>query len=403
MIKVAARIFDVYDDEHGEIARQLPEELHAVKVAEHDEVMDLPDRCFALVMKTADGAVRRRLPVHDSDSLKISQAYFERTRQGLPEEVVRVVEGKFAAAQRVLDGSEDREAYNKVAYIDLGSLTPAAEVRFPDKAYGLVLEGRNHFPLHDEVLVKQAVSRFPFTIEDLESHERWQYARNIEKRANQLGVEVPSNSPINLYTAPEPNLQSLKRAIEYRKEAAAGRSDVHTTLLDQLAAAAGCELGRGDIESDASFAWRQAKHAERRKISVEHIVTVLQNFDKLAGFGDYHYMRGMPDPFAAVFTKTGSPSSGFLVDGVDLSKVDPAQLADRFDDQFVQEFTENPVAVYKSLPDPVRSVIRTFAEQNMGQPTRGRTHQEPPSTVGSAGGPMNRLNPSYVNGITLGD
>ena len=403
MIKVAARIFDVYDDEHGEIARMLPEELHSVKVAERDAVEALPDRCFALVMKTADGAVRRRFPVHDADSLKLSQAYFEHTRQGLPESVVDVVVAKFATAEQVLAGEGSREDYNKVAYVDLSQLSPAATVKYAEKAYGLTLDGRNHFPLHDEGLVKLAIERFPFTIEGLEPEQRFQYARAIEKRASVLGLEVPSDSPVNLYTNDEPNLFSLRRAIEQRKQAVASRGDVHTEVLDQLATAAGCHLVRGDIESAASFTWREAKLAGVRKISEEHIITVLQNFDKLAGFTNYHYLRGLADPFAAVFTKTGAPSTGFLVDGVDLSKVDPAQLADRFDDQFVQEFQENPVAVYKSLPDPVRSVIRSMAESNMGQPSRGRTRQEPPSTVGSAGDPMHRLNPAYVNGSALSD
>lgn len=403
MIKVAARLFDVYDDEHGEIARALPEELHSVKVAERDTVEALPDRCFALVMKTADGAIRRRFPVHDADALKLSQAYFAQTRTGLPAAITEIVEAKFAAAAAVLSGTGDRGDYNKVAYVDLGQLMPATDVKYAEKAYGLTLDGRNHFPLHDEGLIKQAVARFPFTIEGLEPEQRFQYARAIEKRATILGIEIPGDSPVNLYTNPEPNLFALRRAIEQRKQAVASRPDVHTEVLDQLATAAGCHLVRGDIETPASFTWREAKLAGIRKISEAHIVTVLQNFDKLAGFTNWHYLRGLADPFAAVFTKTGAPATGFLVDGVDLSKVDPAQLADRFDDHFVSEFQENPVAVYKSLPDPVRSVIRSMAESNMGQPSRGRTRQEPPSTVGSAGDPMHRLNPAYVNGSALSE
>ena len=410
MIKIAARTLDIYDDDEHKIARRLPAELHQLHVAARDEVEELPDRCFGLVMKTAQG-LRRRFPLHTEDSLKLSQAYFHQVRDELPLEIQETVEQKLAAVTEWFEADEDardemREAYNKVAYVDLTTLEPPRKVAHSEKAWGLTLEGKNHFPLHDETLVKTAIARFPFTREGLAPEQAFLYARNIEKRAQNLGVEAPLDSAINLYTNPGLNTHYLSVALEQRKVAAASLG-IDTTVLDQVAVLAGCDLEPGALERTASFQSRQIKQAQAQKIDPERIVGVLQTFDKLAGFGRRDYLRGMADPFAACFKLAAYPSDGAVVDGVDLSKVDPNALAERFDEDFVQEFMENPATVYKSLPSPVRSVIRGMAEEGMGAPAHRSSNTSSgdsgSGSVGSAGDPLHRLNPVYANGNVLID
>lgn len=403
MIKIAARTLDIYDDDACSIARGLPEEYHSLKIAEREEVEALPDRCFGLVMKTANG-VRRRFPLHTEDSLKLSEAYFLQVRDSLPPEAASVCEDKIAEvkawfASDPVDREKLSHAYNGVAYVDLTSLQPAKRASYADFSWGLTINGRNHFPLHDETLVKTAVSRFPFTREGLAPEQAFLYARSIQKRAEALGVDIPDTSAVNLYTSPGLNLSSLAVAIDQRKEASAA-AGVDTEVLDQLAFLAGCYQEQGSLEREASHLSRQIKQASIQKLDTERIVGILQTFDKLAGFGRQQYLRGMFDPFAACFKLAAYPSTGTLVDGVDLAVVDPQELASRFDDDFVKEFLENPVAVYKSLPDPVKSVIRGLAESSMGQSPSGRQRQDSASTsVGSTGDPLYRLDPTYVSGI----
>ena len=310
MIKVASLVLDIYDDERCEIARDLPSDYHQIKVADHDEIAALPDRCFALVMKTASGELRRRFPIHTEDALKLSEAYFERTKDQLPREAVIMAMAKFAAAK-------DGAAYNDVAYVDLTKIAEARPAEpFPERFYGLALGNANHYPLHDEVLVKRAMARFPFTTEGMAPEHQFLYARNIEKRAGQLGVEVPADSRIHLYTNPALNLEALKEAIDQRKHAAAGSTSVE--VLDQLAQAAGCRLDQGELEHPDSFALRNAKIAKVWKLEPAQIIATLQQFDKTAGYGAYEYARGMLDPFAACYKRASfAGSNSMLVDGVD--------------------------------------------------------------------------------------
>ena len=391
MLKVAAKVIDVYDDETGEVAKRLPEEYHSLKVAERSEIETLPDSKFALVMKTADGVLRRRLPVHTADALKLSQAYFNLVKDCLPEEVAKVAEHKLAHPEDV-----------EVAYVDISTMSPRMEkVAFLEQHWGLTIEGKDCFPLHDEVLVKTAVARFPFTVNDLNPEERFLYARNIAKRASALKVEIASDSSINQYTSDTLNLEALKDAIEQRKQAVAS-TGIGTEVLDQLFMAAGCRPEQGAIETDDSFNLRRGKVASIRKLPVENIIAVLQHFDKLANLNSYHYLRGLADPFAACFKKAEfNPGEGIFVDGVDLSKLSPEMLADRFDQSFISSFAENPIQVYKSLPDPIKAILRELAENaSRGVPAKPET----PNNSGNVhtplygGDPEERLNPALANG-----
>ncbi len=388
MVKVSGRILDIYDDETGEIARKLPEDMQTTKVAELDEIEALPDRAFALVMKTAGGMLRRRFPLHDDDAIKLSQAYFNQVKSELHPTLVKVAEEKFADPKST-----------KVAYVDITKLDPhEKKVAFTEQHWGLTIGGRDCFPLHNDQLVKMAVARFPFTMSDLHPEERYLYAQNICKRASACKVQIPTSSPINLYSSDSLNKEALKLAIQQRKTAVG--ASVGTEILDQLMIAAGCALDRGDIESQESFNLRQEKQAALRTLPTDRVIGILQQFDKFANLNARYYLKGMLDPFAACFKKADCDGNSMFVDGVDLSKLDPKMLAGHFEPQFVQEFAENPVQVYKSLPDPVKSVVRQIAEKGMDTNTaEAAATTTPAPIVGSGGDPSERLNPTTTNGL----
>jgi hypothetical protein len=391
MLKLASRIYDIYDDSSAEIASQLGAEYASLKIASADEIDALSDTQFGLVLKTSGGAVRRRYALHDADSLKLSRAYFDKVKSTLPEEIVICVEAKLASA-------EAGEEQTKVAYVDGTALVAGKEkVAFAEKHWGLTIDGRNMFPLHDADLVKTAESRFRGSIEWLEPEEAFLYARNIAKRAAALGVAIPLDSHINLYTGDTVNLAALKTALDdrYRIMKAAGQS---IDILDQLAVAAGCEIDRGSIESQDSYA-RRCKIANRMAtegISTDpaQIIRILQNVDKMAGFGRNEYLRGMLDPFAACFKlDTFTKRAALIVDGIDLSCVTPDALAQKFDPEFCGQFAQQPVNAYNSLPDPMKGVLRGIACPQ--QPTPAATPAD--TTATGQSDPMQQLDPSYVN------
>ena len=391
MIKIASLVLDVYDDEQCKIARRLPPDLQELSVAGEEEVAELPDRLFGLVLKTASG-VRRKFPLHTDDAIKLSEAYLDHVEDLLPRDAVVMARAKIAAAK-------DGEAYNDVAYVNLEQVQPK-KAEFTDRFYGLTVGDRSFFPLHDEALVKRAVARFPFTTDGMDPAQQFRYARNIEKRASQLGVDIPGDSGIHRYTNDELNLSALREGIEQRKSAA-HRAGLGTEVLDQLALASGVRIDPGELQHPDSHALLREKQAGIFKLAADQIVSTLMQFDRAAGVTQSDYARGLLDPFASCFKRASYlGSNSTLVDGVDLSKVDPAELRDKFDDDFVREFSANPVGVYRSLPDPVKSVVRSMAESQMGQPTSSRRLRPEEDAVGSGGDPLARLGPTFVNGST---
>lgn len=399
--KVSSLVLDLYDDEKGTVARAFPPELHTCKVAALDAVRGLPNRDFALVMKTASG-LQRRYPIHDLDNLKISQAYFAKAKDFLPAEAVQAAEAKFASRQRLLAvegelSAEDFLEFNKIAYVDITATLPTTKKAFTERAWGLTVDGKDYFPLHDAELVKTAIARFPFSAVNLEPVQKFAYARNIAKRASALEVGLPDSSPINLYTGNDVNATSLRIAIDQRKEAAR-RADISTEVLDQLAEAAGLPADAGDLESQVSIDFRAAKLAGRQALAVDRIVTILSTFDKTAGITAHDYRRGLLDPFAACFKAAGF-SGSMLIDGVDLSRVNPEKLAEHFDAEFIREFVENPIQVYQALPSPVKQAVRDMAMDGMGSsPTLGFNPHPEASSITSSGDPTEQLAYTYSNG-----
>lgn len=388
MIKLSALVLDIYDDETGAIATALPPDMHQVKVADADLVQDLPDHQFGLVFRTASGDLRRRFPLHDADALKLSEAYFTRTGSVLPPEVQTQVAKKFAAVK-----ADPHDT--SVVVVDMAKTAAAvSEEIFPDRVYGLVLGDQHKFPLHTPELTKVAITRFPFTTETMEPAHRFLYARNIEKRASQLKVEIPCSSEIWNYTGTVLNKDSLKLALDQRRTKLASVG-ARTDIIDQLELAAGITPYPGEMEHPDSVQLRQAKAASVPQVPVEQVLTVLCQIDKITG---ETYSRHYMDPFAACFKAAAYPTASASVDGVDLGAIPAEALAKQFDESFVKEFLADPVRVYMSLPTPVQAVLRKMAGGNTTPSTSLRS-------PGGSGEPMTRLNPDFMaqgGGLSLG-
>jgi hypothetical protein len=377
-VKISAAILDIYDDHQGVIARSLPPELHTCKVASVDEVVNLPDHMFGLVAKTADGVLRRRFPLHDEPTRKLSAAYFTHTKHFLPEDAQMFAERKISAA---LEG----RLHKDVAYVDLAkSRTKVADTS--ERIYGLVVNGRNLFPLHSPLLVKTALERFRSSVETLEPIQRWEYARNLEKRAAALGVDT-AGSAIEAYTGDSLNYTTLSKAINQRKAASHGRN-VDTEVLRELEQLYGLDLEPGGAESGESYAFRTKRAAALKKAQPDpsYVVGILTAFDRAADISRHQYNRGILDPCAAVYHKS---SRRKLAEGPDISGITEGQLSGKFDDDFIARFLERPMQVYQGLPEPVKALLRDLA---------GQTQRDAPGAP--VGDPTQPLNPTYSNGVS---
>lgn len=395
MIKLAARTFDLYTDNDMVIAQKIAHKLGNCKVASIDEVEALDDNAFALVMKTAGGALRRRLPVHDEDATKLSAAYWEEVKHDLPKELVAVVDMKLAAAEQhhgIKDHGLPADTFLKVAYVDAETLRPERKKVATEKVWGLTVDGKNYFPLHDEVLVNTAIEKFAGTVLDLEPHERFEYARAIAKRAAELNLDVANNSKIANYTNNELNLDALAVALDERKRIMKS-AGLNTDVLDNLFLHAGGLPDKGMMEADNSWREKCVKLAAIPRWPVDRVIATLQGIDKLAGFNTEAYNRGLPDPFASCL-KYAEAQPLTMVEGVDLAKIPPHRLAEQFDPEFLKEFSANPVQVYSSLPDPVKLMVRSLAEEGMKAP-------KPVEGTAATGNPQDTLNPAFTSGITL--
>jgi hypothetical protein len=139
---------------------------------------------------------------------------------------------------------------------------------------------------------------------------------------------------------------------------------------------------------------------------------MLAQADKRAGLNYLDYAKGVPDPFAAVFSEhvgSGKIGMALVEGGIDLGNLKIAELEERFDSGFVQEFMSNPLEVYNSLPEPVKATLRELAMQEV--PANGK---EPPVESHMHGGhgegrqwdigdptPVGQLGATYGNGSAV--
>lgn len=394
MLKVAHALVDVHNDFDNVIAHQLPSFCHQLMVSDPEVVDALPDCRFAAVVKTAGGAIRRRWPLETADDIKLSAAYLDQMQALLPPVIYGMACAKVAAATARLAGDEEfqvdgvtlktAEADSAVAYVDTEKLSQSVDLPAEHK-WGLVIEGKNYFPLTTPTLVKEAAARFPFTCATLMPEQCFVYARNIAKQAQALDVELPEDSRVRLYTYNAVNTDSLAAAIAQRKEAAVA-TGLSTQVLDELGVLAGCHLVRQPLESDASFQFRQEKQASL-SIQPDQIIQILQAFDAAAGITKQAYNRGMLDPFAACFKEAAI--NAYLVDGLDLSRVDTNQLAQVFGPEFSAKFKQDPVNTYKGLPSQLRRLVSSVIKPP--RPPEGQP-------LASRGDPLTLTNPTYSNG-----
>jgi hypothetical protein len=371
---ISAAVLDFYDDSAHELMSKvaMPASIGGtqVTVLTHEQIEQMPDTDFGLVVLTKRASVLRKFPVCDPGNAWLSAQYFEQTHEKLafPARFIaakfikaacdaycvpssNLVEGYAARADGEIEhntfteGSEQRWMLRKLAQRELMTKqADAAEINalteLPNEHFALVVRGTDgeiirKYAMPDAHHVKVAANYFDKYAMDLHPSHRHRFATSVKERANELGVDVGDNDLLNKWASTGWNRHVLAH-IEQRKSLLP-RNPEARGVLDKLAAA----MDETDPEDMAS---------------------AIQTLDQATGLTRY-YDKGLTDPYASTMSKTASGWSaevdGETVTEEELRKPETLKkIGGYLGETFARQFSENPAEVFESLPSPEKVLIK---------------------------------------------
>lgn len=299
---LAGIVFDIYDDVNYSILREGGEKIASCSFEPADRLSRLPDSSFAVIIKTASGQTLRKYPRHTPDSIKISAFYLQKSKD-IPEEI----------KQAAVDGLVNK----KTNYIDLSN-EPVKMASTQN--YGLKINGKSYFPLDTVEQIKTAVATFKLSCDKLLPGERYELAQNIIKVASVNNVTL--NNDIHKYASTE---------------------------LNKLAWLQGVKVRSQECLDTAKVAALKAYKPE----SAKNALVFLAEFDKNAGI-----TNKVPDIYTSVFADVMKIAGLKVASKSDKIKgISTEQIKQAYDANFAAEWEKDPVAVYESLPVPVKEEI----------------------------------------------
>lgn len=401
-------VIDFYDDPTGDILRRVVPRQEAlpdfIKTAERltpQEMSKLPDDVFALVALDR-GAKMRKFACADKGNTALSVIYFMENRDKLPAEAQKVAAQNLvkscqwydleppdtlqkiallgpamlalqatqagghikrrqkalkagASGQQVMKMSElsgshpmpkTRTPQEKTAavltpHVDItGQQPPRPVVRERGSHYCMVKEGQAKYPIDTVAQVQRADAYFHDHREWFSPADRHQYCTKLAARANQLGVHT---SPLVAKYGSAGYSEDLPLAIYQRQQHFRSGASERALLDDML-----------------------EKHAS---IKPEVFAVMLENFDKQSGL-DKLWDRSVDDPYYSTFGMQKRAAWSFQHGNERITDADLHKLAqhaihhirDRFNAELADEFRQDPVGIFESLPlDAKRLIMRISA------------------------------------------
>jgi hypothetical protein len=338
---------DLYDDHAGDVLRGLlpdPSDVPDFIKQASPVTADADDHEFALVMIGGDGKKRRKFAHVDPGNTALSVMYFLERRHVLPEEMrkhaahnllIACAEQELtppeplakeaAAHEPELEGFHDSTVYEAVF------LSEPPEVRQPSHSVDGV-------PLDTFGEVEKAATWFDDNHQDMHPSQRRTVAVGIDKRATALGVDT--SSELARYAGDSYSkdlglmMATRERLMGHREEAGA-----YNLLLDKQAS-----------------------------LTPDAFVEAVVHMDVALGL-DRHWDGEVPDPWWSTFDKVASED--FVhTDGIDrvtgvelatMARDKLPQMKQHFPDDMVTGFAKNPVAVFKSMPAPIKTMLMRMA------------------------------------------
>lgn len=214
------------------------------------------------------------------------------------------------------------------------------------EASAYALPSQQRYPLDSYVQVKTASQYFDDFYKDFAPEDRHEYAMNLVKRANEIGLSVSAQARrygASTYASDE----DIKVAYEVRDKTC-GWDDDARAMLHEL-------------------------FEKRAELEPEVFARALTSFDKTAGI-NHEYDRTVPDAYFSTFGDvklaeekefTEIIGNDFVTGGqlAALAKAPPHALIQTFDPEFCKEFRKDPVGIFKSMPVDQKKILARMAAE----------------------------------------
>ena len=355
MKKLSSEALDFYDDPSGVVFKRrfpdptlLPDFIKEAKLLSDEERNIYPDDLFALVLNEDEGKLKK-YAMNDKANTALSVIYFlDNGISKIPGDIAKV------AARRLVEGChwyhiQPPEPLMKVAEgLDevptpnvetekVASLTAAVEHKL------MAIPEDDKYPLDSYSDVQAAVPWFEKNASCLHPRKRRTFARNLQKRAEELGI--PTSQQIILYASEHVDLDKTAQQVRIRMQKTAGEDRQ-----------------------------RYAAYFEKiSSVSPGVAAEALAVLDEESGM-DQFWDGGVMDPFMATLGVEKEASYMFHDNFGTMSDEDIKNLALRqqlfiekaLGKDFFKAFKEDPVNIFKSLPAEQKTVlIRLNAADNL--------------------------------------
>lgn len=212
----------------------------------------------------------------------------------------------------------------------------------------MALPGR--YPLDDYSQVKTASGYFDEWYKHFSPSERHDFAVNMVKRANALGIEV-SDVARKYGSEKYASLAEVQYGIDSRKTVV---DDTFKAVLDKIA---GLHLN----------------------LDPKTYAMLLEEFDKEAGI-THLYDTDVPDPYFSTYGFSKAAEFSETIGNLTVTEMDLQYLAHKklalvksvFTETLAEEFRKDPIGTYKKSPIEQRKILGNMArEQRAGAPGSG--------------------------------
>lgn len=221
-------------------------------------------------------------------------------------------------------------------HVDVTTKT-ASRQEITKTAQHYALPSQKKYPLDTYTQIKTAGQYFEDFYKDFKPEHRHEYAANLLKRANAVGLTMTDLAK-RYGSQKYASIDDIKIAYEIRDKACAWDDNARDMLHELF--------------------------EKRAELDPEVFARALGEFDKTAGIA-HLYDSHVPDPFYSTFgfEKTANESD---VDEAALRKLAkdlPLQLQEKFASDFCEEFQRDPVGIFQSMPSEQQDILRKMANE----------------------------------------
>ena len=362
-------IVDFYDDAFASVLvddDSALEKVGSVEPLSMDQIEDLPDRDFALIL--ADGTTKfRKFACHEPGHVKLSMHYFGANRHKLhPEaqktaaffmkracdrfemdipEIIQKTASGFRANTNVVTL---RDAYRPPVFEESKSDIQ----KLDDRDFAFVAkEGAykvRKYPMRKGAHIQGSIKYFVSHMNDHKPGDRVKISKALMKRASELHVDLEDEL-------------IKKEATELTKMATCSFSPDLWSYV---------QVRKGLVESQESRATLDEMYEKRAEYGDENFVAMLSKFDEIEGL-DRHYNHGLRDPWDATFSiekraEQVEYMEGSRSIGVDmLRSISPEIVSPLFGSEAGDKWASDPIETFKGLSDAGKDALLEAVVRSM--------------------------------------